>query len=136
METPKKKKVMICDDDFDILEVTALILLQKGYEVDTYSDCNNIFAKVEVSKPDVILMDLWIPDLGGENVTALLKASEKTRSIPVILFSANNDIEKVALSAGAEGFIRKPFEIRLLEEMISARILAAETSVGQQKVTA
>lgn len=119
---------MICDDDFDILEVTALILSQKGFDVDTYSDCNNIFTKVEVSKPDVILMDLWIPDLGGENVTALLKASDKTKSIPVVLFSANNDIEKVAISAGAEGYIKKPFEIKALEEKITSCMIAAESS--------
>jgi len=118
-----KKNVMICDDDQDILEVTSLILQEKGYQVKTYTDCNHIFNKVEETKPDIILMDLWIPDLGGANVTMLLKNSEKTKNIPIVIFSANNDIEKVALDAGADGFLKKPFDINALEKVIEVHSL-------------
>lgn len=113
---------MICDDDVDILEVTAIILQQKGFNVTTYTDCNDIFARIEKHNPDVILMDLWIPEMGGANVTMLLKNSEKTKDVPVIIFSANNDIEKVASEAGADGFLKKPFDIQTLENTIESML--------------
>lgn len=116
------KCVLICDDDPDILEVTTLILRMKGYRVETSSNCDNIFQKVEMLRPDIILMDLWIPEIGGEKVTRMLKEDIRTRQIPVIIFSANNDAEKIAENVGAEGFICKPFEIKQLEEIIAKNL--------------
>lgn len=122
------KNVMICDDDVDILEVTAIILQQKGYKVSTYTDCNDIFARIETNKPDVILMDLWIPEMGGANVTMLLKSSDKTKEIPVVIFSANNDIEKVAMDAGADGYLKKPFDIKTLENTIESMLVKVSSN--------
>jgi CheY-like chemotaxis protein len=113
------EKVLICDDDPDILEVTKTILTIRGYDVETYMNTDDLLSKVKALQPSVILMDLWIPDIGGEKVTQQLKADPATSHIPVIIFSANNDIEKVAASAGANGFLRKPFEIAELERIIS-----------------
>ncbi|MDQ3191940.1 MAG: response regulator [Bacteroidota bacterium] len=113
-----KKCILICDDDIDILEVTKIVL-QKNFKVETLTHCNDIFQNYEKFSPDLILMDLWIPDMGGEAVTRLLKSSDKTKKIPVIIFSANNDIEKVAFNAGADGFLRKPFDIKTLNQTIS-----------------
>lgn len=117
------KTVLICDDDADILEVTKTILLLRGYRVETIMNTDDLIGKVETIKPSVILMDLWIPDIGGSEATRQLKENVSTSHIPVIIFSANNDIEKVANSAGANGFLRKPFEIADLE-----RIIARHTS--------
>jgi CheY-like chemotaxis protein len=105
-----KKRILICDDDEDILEVSKIIL-KNHYDIETLTHCNDIFNHVIHIKPDLIFMDLWIPDMGGEAVTQLLKSSERTSSIPLIIFSANNDIEKVAEGVGANGFLRKPFDI-------------------------
>lgn len=112
------KKVLICDDDLDILEVTKIILQMKGFSVETRINCNHIFETVEEIKPDVILMDLWIPEIGGEAATSLLKNSEKTKGIPIILFSANNNLEKIAQSCGANHFLSKPFDINELEAVL------------------
>jgi DNA-binding response OmpR family regulator len=116
-----KRKILICDDDLDILEVTKIIL-QKEYEVQTMPHCNDIFKHVGDFNPDLILMDLWIPDMGGEAVTRLLKSSESTKKVPVVIFSANNDIEKVASDAGADGYLRKPFDISTLSKTIGSFI--------------
>jgi DNA-binding response OmpR family regulator len=112
-----KKCILICDDDIDILEVTKIIL-QQDYQVETMTHCNEIFQNYDKFTPDLILMDLWIPDMGGEAVTRLLKSSEKTKSVPVVIFSANNDIENVAKDAGADGYLKKPFDINTLNETI------------------
>jgi CheY-like chemotaxis protein len=116
------KKVLICDDDPDILEVTRTILLLKGYNVETMMTTEGLFPKVAEFKPDLILMDLWIPETGGEKATRDLKGNPSTEEIPVVLFSANNDIDKVAKSTGANGYLRKPFEIEQLEKVIASNI--------------
>lgn len=116
------KRVLICDDDPDILEVTKTILILKGYEVQTMTTTEGLFQKVAAFNPDLILMDLWIPETGGEKATRDLKSDPNTENIPVIIFSANNDIDKVAKNAGANGFLRKPFEIGQMEKVIESNI--------------
>lgn len=116
------KRVLICDDDADILEVTKTILMLRGYEVETLMNTDDLLNKVKTIGPAVILMDLWIPDIGGSEATKQLKNDEMTANIPIIIFSANNDIEKVALGAGANDYLRKPFEIADLERVISKYI--------------
>ena len=66
--------------------------------------------KVRRVAPDLILMDNWIPSLGGEVAVKLLKAEPDLKDIPVIYISANNDVKEIAARAGAERFMPKPFE--------------------------
>jgi DNA-binding NtrC family response regulator len=119
-----KNCVLICDDDQDILEVTREILSLRGYRVETLNCLNpeDFIDKIEAIKPNVILMDLWIPEIGGEQATRDLKAHEGTKDIPVIMFSANNDIEKVAQKSGAEDFLPKPYDIGTLENIIQRNL--------------
>lgn len=118
------RTVLICDDDQDILEVTKMVLEMRGFEVATVSDCNNIVEVVSGVKPGLILMDLWIPEAGGAVATQQLKASSETREIPVVLFSANNNIEKVAHECGADDFLQKPYNIRDLEAKVEQLLQA------------
>jgi DNA-binding response OmpR family regulator len=123
-----KKCVLICDDDQDILEVTREILSLRGYRVETINCLTpeDFKQRIEDIKPDVILMDLWIPDIGGEQATRELKANAGTSSIPVIMFSANNDIEKVSQKSGAEDFLPKPYDIAQLEAIIKKNLLVPQ----------
>jgi two-component system, OmpR family, alkaline phosphatase synthesis response regulator PhoP len=117
-----KKSILICDDDVAILEVTKTILELSGYHVETKENTNNIIDTVVQLNPDLIIMDLWIPEVGGEETTLLLKGDERTRNIPIILFSANNDIERIATKTDAEDFIKKPYEIQELEEKVKKNL--------------
>lgn len=110
--------VLICDDDQDILEVTKTVLELRGFHVDTVADCNNIVEIVNTLKPGLILMDLWIPEAGGAVATRLLKSEGDTRNIPIVLFSANNNIERVANECGADDFLKKPYDIKDLEAKV------------------
>lgn len=112
------KKIFIFDDDHDILEICIIILESKGYEVSTSETSNNIIEKVNSFNPDIIFMDNWIPDIGGAEATRLLKADEQLKHIPVIYFSANNDIHSLAQKAGADNYLSKPFNINELENMV------------------
>ena len=118
------KKIVIFDDDEDILSICSYILEEQGWEVHTFSDCNNIVEKVSGILPDVIMMDNWIPDSGGIIATQTLKKTEGLKEIPVIYFSANSDIQILANHAGAQTYLAKPFDLEDLEKVIN-RVIAA-----------
>jgi CheY-like chemotaxis protein len=113
------KKIIIFDDDEDILSICSYILEEQGWQVHTFTDCNNITEKVAGVLPDVILMDNWIPDAGGIVATQTLKKDEVLKHIPVVYFSANSDIQLLADHAGAETYLAKPFDLEELERVIN-----------------
>ena len=113
------KKIVIFDDDEDILSICSFILEEQGWKVYAFTDCNGITEKVAEILPNVILMDNWIPDDGGIIATQTLKKNEKLKNIPVIYFSANSDIELLANHAGAETYLAKPFDLEELERVIN-----------------
>ena len=118
MDNPEKK-IIIFDDDEDILSICSFILEEQGWTVFAFTDCNHIVDKVLPISPDVILMDNWIPDDGGIIATQTLKKYEVLKNIPVIYFSANSDIEILASHAGAETYLAKPFDLEDLEKVIN-----------------
>jgi two-component system cell cycle response regulator DivK len=120
MDNINTKRIIIFDDDEDILSICTYILEEQGWQVNTFRNCNNIISKVADILPDVILMDNWIPDIGGIAATQTLKNSDEYKNIPVIYFSANNDIHLLAQDAGADSFLAKPFDIDELEKTINS----------------
>jgi CheY-like chemotaxis protein len=116
----RDKKIIIFDDDEDILSICSFILEEQGWIVSAFADCNNIIERVSAIMPDVILMDNWIPDDGGIIATQKLKQNESLKNIPIIYFSANSDIESLATHAGAESYLAKPFDLEELERVINA----------------
>jgi len=117
------KKIVIFDDDEDILSICSFILEEQGWTVFAYTDCNKITEKVSSVLPDIIIMDNWIPDDGGIIATQTLKKNALLRDIPVIYFSANSDIELLASHAGAETYLAKPFDLEDLENVINKMLV-------------
>ena len=105
-----KKCVLIYDDDVEILEVCKAIL-GDIYRIETRINCDKVVEEVGSIGPDVILMDLWIPKIGGEKAIALLKVDDDLKKIPVIIFSANDDTEKISERIHADGYLKKPFDL-------------------------
>ncbi len=121
---------MIFDDDLDILSICSYILEEQGWEVHTSPHCNNILDTVGRVKPNVILMDNWIPETGGIVATQTLKKHPEFKNIPVIYFSANNDIQSLAKQAGADTYLEKPFDLTELEEIIDETLKKSENQVS------
>jgi len=117
-----KRRILICDDDEDILAVCKTILEKNDFQVSTSLNCESIFNKMSVINPDLILMDLWIPEMGGEKATLKLRANEETKHIPVILFSANQEVEQMVNKLNASDFIVKPFDIKKLVAIINKHL--------------
>lgn len=113
---------MIFDDDKTILNIFSIVLEASGYVVESSETSHDIIERLEQVMPDVIIMDNWIPDIGGIEATRLLKSNPKFRHIPVIYCSANSDIKSLADQAGAEAYLPKPFDLVDLEETIGRLI--------------
>lgn len=116
------KRVLILDDDLDILQICAIVLRKKGFDVSTLNNSINVIEKVRNYQPHVILMDNWIPGPGGIQATQMLKGQPDLQSIPVIFFSANSNVAQLASEAGADYSLQKPFDITELEDMVNQAI--------------
>jgi DNA-binding response OmpR family regulator len=119
------KKIIICDDDEGILEMVAIILEDFGYTTIAEQNSLNLYKLIEQEKPDLLLLDLWMPVLSGDQVLLFLRSQEQTKSLPVIVLSASTDGPEIAFKAGASDYIAKPFDIDHLIDCIEANLFIA-----------
>jgi len=115
-----RNRVIVYDDDKDILEVCSIILNMRGYDVLCKENCKEVLADISNYDPHVILMDNWLPDVGGVKAVQLIKSIPKYKKIPVIFFSANSHVEELAKEAGADFLLKKPFDIKGLEQVLKS----------------
>jgi DNA-binding response OmpR family regulator len=118
----QSKCILIYEDDQEIVLLCKTILIKNHYQVESLSSCENVLSDLEKIKPDLILMDLWIPEIGGEKAIIKIKENPASQQIPVILFSANSDIEEICKKINADGYIQKPFDIQTFLDTIKQHI--------------
>ncbi len=114
-------KVLLVDDERDIAEVTKIRLESRGFEVICAYDGLDAFGKAKETKPDLVLLDLFMPVMHGYEVCRKLKDDTVTKDIPVILFSAGlckTSCPKEAKDAGAVDYVAKPFDVEELVDKI------------------
>lgn len=107
------KKILLVDDEPDILALTALRLRRSGYEVIEAIDAEEALVFLEKNTCDLILLDLLLPNMQGDELCKKLKNDDKFKNIPVILFTASgflSNLPKKVITLGADDFIAKPFE--------------------------
>ncbi len=129
-----RKCILIFDDDPEISLACKIILERQNYRVETRIYCDDIINDISKVKPDLILMDLWIPEIGGENAIKLAKKNEDTRHIPIILLSANAEIEAVSERTSVSGFLKKPFEIIDLVDIVKNTIAKGKAVINKGQV--
>ena len=105
------KKILIIEDEQDIVEITTIILEEKGYEVSSLRDFNSYKTAINESCSDLVLLDLNLGLYRGEEICRYIKQQTHLLPLKVILMSANSDIKEVKEEVGADGFISKPFDI-------------------------
>jgi len=123
METVKQeKKYILCVDD-DALNIDLLMeYLEDEYEIDSVVDGQQCLDSVAQRAPDLILLDIMMPVMDGKEACVILKASEKTKSIPIIILSGRSypeDIEEM-YDKGANSYLSKPFSAEQLLTTIRA----------------
>ena len=121
-ENNGNKCILIYEDDPDIILLCKTILKKSQYRVETLSRCENVIGEIDYFKPDLILIDLWIPEIGGEQAASIIKTNPATYDIPVLLFSANSNIKEICKKINANGYIEKPFDINTLMKKIEQNI--------------
>ena len=108
------KKILVIDDEPDLLKLATIRLSLAGYDVKTAANADDAFNIIGEEVPDLILLDVIMPDRNGYEVCNELKSSDKTRNVPVILFTANPDQKERIKSnyefIAADDYILKPFE--------------------------
>ncbi|TWR31558.1 response regulator [Mucilaginibacter pallidiroseus] len=112
-----KKKILICDDDAGIVDMAQLILEMNDFEAIGETNSLKLYDRIKTEHPDLIIIDLWMPVLSGDQILKRLKSDEHFKSIPVMAISASNDGYQIAMQAGANRFISKPFE---MDEFVKA----------------
>jgi DNA-binding response OmpR family regulator len=113
------KKIVVCDDDEGILDMLTFVLEDSGYNVVPESNSLNLLSLIQREKPDLLLVDLWMPVLSGDQVVKQLRANPAMRSLLIVIISASTDGQKIAMEAGADMYIPKPFDIDQLTDKIA-----------------
>ena len=111
------KKVLVVDDDVDFCEATKLLLDSKGYEVILAHDGKEGLEKVRAGRPDLVILDVMMPEMNGYDVCVVLKADKELKKIPVILLTAVDQhlfkttyTQAMGLMTEADDYIAKPVE--------------------------
>ena len=108
-------KILLIEDELDLVEVTKMRLEKSGYEVISAVNSEEAFTFLQKDIPDLILLDLLLPDMRGEEICKKLKCDDRLKTIPVILCTASaSDVSKVAKEVGADDYTMKPFEPEVL----------------------
>lgn len=115
-------RILVVDDDIDILSVMEVLLSMKGFDVEVTAKGENTFPKINSFKPDLILLDVLISGHDGRIICKQLKADEHTRHIPVIMFSAHPGAAATIGEYGADDFIAKPFDVAHLIKKVNAQL--------------
>lgn len=119
------KKILILDDDPDILEILSLLLTDNGYEVRTLSCGETVFDDIKDFEPDLVLMDVILAGLDGRSICKEIKENHLTCFLPVILISGTHDLaESLHLPGTPNDFVAKPFDIDHLLARIAKQLAA------------
>jgi pilus assembly protein CpaE len=116
------QKILIIDDDIDTLKLVGIMLERKGFEIQASTTGKKGLRTAKEEIPDLILLDVMIPDLDGYQIARDLRATPETESIPIIMFTAKSQVDdKVeGLEAGADAYITKPARPRELFAQVNS----------------
>lgn len=117
----EKKRIFVADDDKAVLESLKKLLELSGFNVEATGNPKEILSRIKFFKPDLILLDLLMPQLGGLEICQILNSDKETQGIPIIVISAlagQADIKK-AYHLGVVNYITKPYDFQMLLKEIN-----------------
>lgn len=122
------KKILVADDEVDVVEMVSGMLRGKGFEVVAAYDGSEAVEMAQLHKPDLVLLDIQMPASFGLSVLNELKSSPETANIPVIVVSGfgSDEIIRAANEAGAQDFLPKPFSSKGLLSKIHDNLMDRE----------
>lgn len=117
------KKILVVDDDDEVLETIQIILEIGGYDVEPLNDAEQIFERIEEFEPDLILLDVVLGKIDGRVICSQIKSHSDTKRIPILMMSGLYDLKEISeLEAAPDDFMSKPFKMDVLLEKIEKLI--------------
>ncbi len=135
IEDMSGKKVFIIEDEKDISSLVALNLNKAGFRTKEFENAEGFFSYIEKDSPDLLILDLMLPDIDGLEVCKYLRNKEKYSNIPIIMLTAKvEELDRViGLELGADDYITKPFSVRELVARVKA-VLRREGKTDLSKI--
>ena len=123
-----KARILVVDDDPQILDMLKCILEDEGYVVNTVANGNSAMAALTEQKPDLVLLDISLPDLNGYQVLSLIRERSE---VPVIMLTGILEVTSVrqSVNLGADDYVRKPFRPRELLARIKSKLRRARSEL-------
>lgn len=115
-------KILIVDDDPDIVLAIVFILEDAGYTVISTAHGDVVPRLIETERPVLIILDMLLSGYDGREITKRLKSQEVTRRIPILMLSAHPQARQEAVAAGADAFLAKPFDLDELLSQVRAHV--------------
>jgi DNA-binding response OmpR family regulator len=127
-------KILIVDDEPSMLKMLGLSLEKEGYEISAAQDGQQALARVETSRPDLMILDVMMPGMDGLELCRRLRERAETATVPIILLSAKGQVpDKVAgLQAGADEYVVKPVDTAELHARVASLLERTERLRGEQ----
>lgn len=131
------EKILIVDDDVDTLRLVGLMLQRQGYQIAAATNGEQGLAKALEEKPDLILLDVMMPDMDGYEVTRRLRKNPTTAATPILMFTAKTQLDDkvTGFEVGADDYLTKPTHPSELQSHIKALLARADKKGGESAVT-
>ncbi len=116
MADTRSKRILIVDDEPDVTELVSYQLRAKGYTVETLNNPTQSIARIRTFQPDLIILDVMMPEISGIQICRMLRADPKTKALPVVFLTARaEEADRVlGLEVGGDDYICKPFSVKEL----------------------
>ncbi len=136
MKNKSSKVVAVIDDEPDIVELVSVNLAKAGFKVKEFYDADTFFKYLKEEVPNIVLLDLMLPDADGFEICKFMKKDDRLSSVPVIMLTARTEeMDKVlGLELGADDYITKPFSTRELAARVKAVLRRDEKVLETQKI--
>ena len=130
MASPAAKKILIVEDERDILQLVKLYLEKEGYRVSTAATGPDGLKAARSEHPDLLVLDLMLPDMDGLEVCKRLRADQQTATLPIIMLTAKAEESDtvIGLELGADDYVTKPFSPKALVARVKALLRRVERS--------
>ena len=135
---PRRKRILVVDDERELVELIGMNLQRNGYEVLAAHDGPTGLEMARKQKPDMLILDVMMPGLSGRDVTMALKGNQETATIPILMLTAKTEETDiiVGLSMGADDYVTKPFSMKVLMARVAAVLRRKASTEPAQSILA